>query len=124
MKLTAKSKNGVIYYTVKIEGLSFECTDISEINHTTVESLTYIWGKIMQKITYKCEEGFTKTLEINDEVSVPETISAFVTYDTNAPEATFCSECKTCKEGTPFMYQPKESNVLHLYKTCFVSREY
>lgn len=42
MKLTAKSKNGVIYYTVKIEGLSFECTDISEINHTTVKSLTYI----------------------------------------------------------------------------------
>lgn len=41
MKITAKSKNGVIFYTVKRYNSVFECTDISEINQTTIKSLTY-----------------------------------------------------------------------------------
>lgn len=76
----------------------------------------------MHEITYKCNRDFTKTLEVNDEVIAPETIENFVVFDSKEPEQIFCPECEKCEKNSNFLYNSEDSEVLHMYKTCFVSK--
>ena len=77
----------------------------------------------VQKRTYECSAGLTRTLDINvdnldNDIGIVEN---FVAYESEYPEFAFLPECHDCKIGSLSM-RIGDDLVMHMVKVCTITK--